>query len=74
MDYGSLKKVGNRLGTAAIMVFDEHTCMVAVTLNLTSFFARESCGWCTPCREGFPYLRIFCSASRAAAERLSSSP
>jgi NADH-quinone oxidoreductase subunit F len=57
MDFDSLKKVGNRLGTGAIMVFDEHTCMVAATLNLTQFFARESCGWCTPCREGFPYLQ-----------------
>ena len=57
MDFDSLKKVGNRLGTAAVMVFDHHTCMVAATLNLTEFFARESCGWCTPCREGFPYLR-----------------
>lgn len=57
MDFDSLKKVGNRLGTGAIMVFDEHTCMVAATLNLTGFFARESCGWCTPCREGFPFLR-----------------
>jgi NADH-quinone oxidoreductase subunit F len=49
--------VGNRLGTGAVMVFDQHTCMVAATLNLTEFFTRESCGWCTPCREGFPYLR-----------------
>jgi NADH-quinone oxidoreductase subunit F len=57
MDYNALKKVGNRLGTAAVMVFDHHTCMVAATLNLTEFFARESCGWCTPCREGFPYLK-----------------
>ena len=57
MDFDSLKKVGNRLGTGAIMVFDQYTCMVAATLNLTQFFARESCGWCTPCREGFPYLR-----------------
>jgi NADH-quinone oxidoreductase subunit F len=56
MDFASLKKIGNRLGTGAIMVFDQHTCMVAATLNLTEFFARESCGWCTPCREGFPYL------------------
>jgi NADH-quinone oxidoreductase subunit F len=31
--------------------------MVAVTLNLIEFFARESCGWCTPCREGLPYIR-----------------
>jgi NADH-quinone oxidoreductase subunit F len=56
MDFDALKAVGNRLGTGAIMVFDHHTCMVDVTVNLTEFFARESCGWCTPCREGFPYL------------------
>jgi NADH-quinone oxidoreductase subunit F len=57
MDFEPLRKVGHRLGTGAVMVFDHKTCMVAVTLNLTEFFARESCGWCTPCREGFPYLR-----------------
>ena len=57
MDFEILKKAGHRLGTGAIMVFDRKTCLVAVTLNLTNFFARESCGWCTPCREGFPYLR-----------------
>jgi NADH-quinone oxidoreductase subunit F len=57
MDFESLKKAGNRLGTGAIMVFDQHTCLVATTLNLVEFFARESCGWCTPCREGLPYIR-----------------
>ncbi|MGE5255714.1 MAG: complex I 51 kDa subunit family protein [Hyphomicrobiales bacterium] len=57
MDFEALKKVGNRLGTAAIMVFDHKTCLVAATLNLMEFFARESCGWCTPCREGLPYIR-----------------
>ena len=57
MDFESLKKVGNRLGTGAIMVFDQKTCLVGATLNLTEFFARESCGWCTPCREGLPYIR-----------------
>lgn len=57
LDYESLKTVGNRLGTGAVMVFDETTCMVAAAHNLTQFFARESCGWCTPCREGFPYLQ-----------------
>jgi NADH-quinone oxidoreductase subunit F len=57
MDFDSLKKVGNRLGTGAIMVFDQKTCLVGATLNLTEFFARESCGWCTPCREGLPYIR-----------------
>ena len=56
MDFDALKKAGNRLGTGAVMVFDHRTCLVAATVNLTAFFARESCGWCTPCREGFPYL------------------
>jgi len=57
MDFEPLKSVGNRLGTGAIMVFDHKTCLVGATLNLTQFFARESCGWCTPCREGLPYIR-----------------
>ena len=57
MDFESLKKAGNRLGTGAIMVFDHKTCLVGVTLNLMEFFARESCGWCTPCREGLPFIR-----------------
>ena len=57
MGFDTLQAVGNRLGTAAIMVFDHKTCLVAATLNLIQFFARESCGWCTPCREGLPYIR-----------------
>jgi NADH-quinone oxidoreductase subunit F len=57
MDYDSLKAIGNRLGTAAVMIFDQKTCLVAATANLMEFFARESCGWCTPCREGLPYIR-----------------
>ncbi len=59
MDFDSIEKIGpgHRFGTGSIMVFDEKTCLVAVTLNLIQFFARESCGWCTPCREGLPYMR-----------------
>lgn len=57
MDFDPLSACRNRLGTAAIMVFDHKTCLVAATLNLIEFFARESCGWCTPCREGLPYMR-----------------
>lgn len=57
MDFEPLKKVGNRLGTSSIIVFDQKTCLVAATLNLIEFFVRESCGWCTPCREGLPYIR-----------------
>ena len=57
MDFQTLRDIGNRLGTGAIMVFDHKTCLVGATLNLIEFFARESCGWCTPCREGLPYIR-----------------
>ena len=57
LDFDTLRNVGHRLGTGAIMVFDQKTCLVAATLNLVEFFARESCGWCTPCREGLPYIR-----------------
>jgi NADH-quinone oxidoreductase subunit F len=58
MDFDSVEKIGPgfRFGTGAIMVFDHKTCLVAATLNLIQFFARESCGWCTPCREGLPYV------------------
>jgi NADH-quinone oxidoreductase subunit F len=56
MDYNCLEGVGCRLGTGAIMVFDHKTCLVAATLSLMKFFARESCGWCTPCRDGLPYI------------------
>lgn len=57
MDFDSFKEVGHRMGTGAIIVFDHQTCLVGATLNLIEYFARESCGWCTPCREGLPYVR-----------------
>ncbi len=57
MEFDRVAKAGSRLGTGGIVVFDETTCMVAVTLNLVRFYARESCGWCTPCREGLPFVR-----------------
>ena len=56
MDFDSMKEAGQRLGTGAIMVFDHKTCLVAATINLIEYFTRESCGWCTPCREGLPYI------------------
>ena len=56
MDDEGLKAVGHRFGTGAIMVFDQHSCIVAATLNLMEYFARESCGLCTPCRQGLPYM------------------
>jgi NADH-quinone oxidoreductase subunit F len=58
MDFVSFEKLGlgHRFGTGAIIVFDQKTCLVGATLNLIQFFARESCGFCTPCREGLPYV------------------
>ena len=38
-----------------MMVLDDKTCPVGMVLNLERFFARESCGWCTPCRDGLPW-------------------
>jgi len=52
MDYDSLQKVGSRMGTGTMVVLDDKTCPVGFVLNLERFFSRESCGWCTPCREG----------------------
>ena len=57
MDFEGLKKCRNRLGTGAVIVFDQKTCLVGATLNLIDFFVRESCGFCTPCREGLPFIR-----------------
>jgi NADH-quinone oxidoreductase subunit F len=55
MDFGPVEKAGSRLGTGTFIVFSEEDCPVRGTLNLQRFFARESCGFCTPCREGLPY-------------------
>lgn len=56
LDHLHLEQAGSRLGTAGVTVFDDTTCMVAATLNLARFFARESCGWCTPCRDGLQVI------------------
>ena len=55
MDFASVGKAGSRLGTGTIAVLDDKTCPVGMVLNLERFFAHESCGWCTPCREGLPW-------------------
>jgi len=55
MDYDSIAKVGSRLGTGGLIVLDDKRCPVAMVLNLIQFFAQESCGWCTPCRDGTPW-------------------
>lgn len=56
MDFDSVMKAGSRLGTGTMIVLDDKTCPVGFVHNLIKFFARESCGWCTPCREGLPWI------------------
>ena len=56
MDFAGMESVGNRLGTAAVMVIDDKTSLVGFLAKLMQFFAQESCGWCTPCRDGLPWL------------------
>jgi NADH-quinone oxidoreductase subunit F len=56
MDYDSLKAAGSAIGSAAIIVMDETTCMVKVLERITRFYKSESCGQCTPCREGTGWM------------------
>ena len=56
MDFNSIAKAGSRMGTGTITVLDDRTCPVGFVHNLERFFRRESCGWCTPCREGLPWI------------------
>jgi NADH-quinone oxidoreductase subunit F len=56
MDYDSLMQAGSMLGTAAVIVMDDTTCMVRTLANISHFYKEESCGQCTPCREGTGWL------------------
>jgi NADH-quinone oxidoreductase subunit F len=57
LDFEGVAAQGSMLGTTALMVFDETTCVVRAVLRWTEFYAHESCGKCTPCREGTFWLR-----------------
>ena len=52
LDFDNIRKVGSMFGSAGMVVLDETTCMVRALSNLARFYAHESCGQCTPCREG----------------------
>jgi NADH-quinone oxidoreductase subunit F len=56
MDYDSLAKAGSMLGAGSVIVMDETTCMVNALARLSHFYYEESCGQCTPCREGTGWL------------------
>ncbi len=56
MDYDSIAKAGSMLGSGAVIIMDETTCMVKALERLSYFYYEESCGQCTPCREGTSWL------------------
>ena len=60
MDYESFQAAGTLLGSGGVIVMDDSTCMVRAAWNISRFFAHESCGQCTPCREGCHWMeKIF---------------
>ncbi len=69
LDFDSVARAGSRLGTGTMVVLDNGICPVGFVLNLIRFFARESCGWCTPCREGLPWVERTLSALEAGEGR-----
>jgi len=56
MDYDSIQKAGSALGSGAVVIMDETTCMVRMLRRISRFYYSESCGQCTPCREGTGWL------------------
>jgi NADH-quinone oxidoreductase subunit F len=56
LDYESVAKAGSMLGTASVIVMDDATCMVKQVRRMVEFYAHESCGQCTPCREGTVWM------------------
>ncbi|MBX3243525.1 MAG: NADH-quinone oxidoreductase subunit NuoF [Acidobacteria bacterium] len=60
LDYEGLVEAGSMLGTGGMMVMDETVDVMETTMNLSEFYKHESCGWCTPCREGTDWMvKIF---------------
>ena len=62
MDFKTVAAVGSRLGTGTMIILDDKTCPVQFIHNVEKFFALESCGWCTPCREGLPWVEKMLSS------------
>ncbi|HEV8334981.1 MAG TPA: NADH-quinone oxidoreductase subunit NuoF [Candidatus Polarisedimenticolia bacterium] len=70
MDFDSLAAAGTLLGSAGVIVMDDSVCMVDALLNLARFYAHESCGQCTPCREGTGwYVQILERLERGAGRK-----
>jgi NADH-quinone oxidoreductase subunit F len=74
MDFDSLAKAGSMLGSGAVVIIDEDTCMVDVARRIIQFYAHESCGWCIPCREGTAWLRKLLERFHAGGGRAEDIP
>jgi NADH-quinone oxidoreductase subunit F len=69
MDFDSLNKAGSYLGSGAVIVMDENTDMVKIARRISKFYYHESCGQCTPCREGTGWMhRILCRIDEGDAK------
>ena len=65
LDFGHCKAAGSGFGTGSLIVLDETACPVGVIASHERFYARESCGWCTPCRDGLPWVARILNALEA---------
>ena len=69
MDFDTIAKAGSRMGTGLLTVVDDRRSILSVVRNLEEFFARESCGWCTPCRDGLPWsVRLLAALERGEGQ------
>lgn len=71
MDFDSVRAAGSLMGTAGVMVMDDQTCMVDVLRTVAHFFHHESCGQCTPCREGCGWIEKILIDMEAGRGKLS---
>jgi NADH-quinone oxidoreductase subunit F len=70
LDFDSVAKAGSMLGSAGVIVMDDSTCMVKAALRISQFYAEESCGQCTQCREGTEWVhRILTRLEKGAGRR-----
>jgi NADH-quinone oxidoreductase subunit F len=69
MDFSAVQAYGSRMGTGTMILLDDHACPVGMVGNLIEFFARESCGWCTPCWSGLGWAARLLAALEAGEGR-----
>jgi NADH-quinone oxidoreductase subunit F len=69
LDFGHVDAAGSMFGTGTMIVLDETACPIGVVARHMRFYARESCGWCSPCREGLPWAARILDALEAGTAR-----